>query len=89
MVTKEQCQIVFEAAELWCVRWQVGLSRQQAQAQEMPWVCCLTVVELAGELVWVRVGRPGCSGEALCAHVCGSIPFYFVLLRTIDHVRVV
>ena len=85
---EEQCQFLLEAAELWCVRWQVELSRRQAQAQELPWVRCLAVAELAGALVWVRDGRLGCSGEALCAHVCGSIPFHFVSLRTIDHVCV-
>ena len=86
---EEQCQFVFEAAELWCFRWHVELSRRQAQEQQLPWVCCLAVAELAGVLVWVRDGRPECSGEALCAHVCGSILFHFVSLRTIDHVRVV
>ena len=86
---EEQCQFVFEAAELWSFRWQVKLSRRQAQAQELPWVCCLAVAELAGVLVWVRDGRPECSGEALCAHVCRSNPFHFVSLRTIDKVCVV
>ena len=79
---EEQCQFVFEAAELWCVRWQVELSRRKAQAQELPWVCCLAVAELTGVLVWVRDGRPGCSGKALCAHFCAevffSISFHYV-----------
>ena len=86
---EEQCQFVFEAAELWCVRWQVELSRRQAQAQEWPWMCCLAFAELAGASVWVRDGRLGCSSEALCAHVCGSILFQFVSLHTIDTVRFV
>ena len=86
---EEQCQFVFEAAELWCFWWHVGLSHRQAQAQELPLVCCLAVAELAGVLVWVRNGRPGGSGEALCDHVCGSILFHFVSLHKINHVRVV
>ena len=64
-------------------------SRRQAEAQELPWVRCFAVAELAGVLVLVRDGYFGCSRKALCAHVCGCIPFHFVLLRTIDHVRVV
>ena len=33
---EEQCQFVFETAELWCFWWQVELSHRYAQAPELP-----------------------------------------------------